>query len=208
MQGRRNPFVAQEGIPLLVLAAVLIWLTWRYLPPIWLPLPSAALLVLYLVFRDPLRAIPSSALGVVSPVDGTVVDISSESGGLIEGGAWRVAIAVDALGTYTARSPVEGWIRDLSSAVRERKLDQATNALWIQTDEGDDIILGFDGYRLGLPPRAIVRYGERLGQGQRCAYLRLARLAVVHLPADAKIDVEIGNELVAGRDLIARLAPP
>ena len=82
MQGRRNPFVAQEGIPFLIAALVLIWLTWRYLPQVWLPLPIAALIVSFLVFRDPVRVIPSSALGIVSPVDGTVVQVDTVAEGV------------------------------------------------------------------------------------------------------------------------------
>ena len=86
-------------------------------------------------------------------------------------------------------------------------VDYRTNALWVRTDEGDDVVLQFRGYRLGLAPASFVRYGERLGQGQRCAYLRLTRVAEVHLPIESKILVEPGQRLTAGVDLIAKLSP-
>ena len=202
MQGRRNPFVAQEGIPFLIAALVLVWLTWRYLPQIWLPLPIAAFVVLLLVFRDPVRAIPSSALGIVSPVDGTIVQVDRLDEGTLQGEAHRVVIRVDAMGTYTARSPVEGLVKSLSSRAALEHADYPTNALWIQTDEGDDVVMSFRGYPFRVPPRALVRYGERLGQGQRCAYLRLARYVELHLPADSKIVAEEGRTVVAGTDLL------
>ena len=202
MQGRRNPFVAQEGIPFLIAALVLFWLTWRYIPHIWLPLPAAAFLVLSLVFRDPVRVIPSSALGIVSPVDGTIVRVDTVNEGTLQGEAHRIVIRVDAMGTYTARSPVEGLVKSLASQAAARHDDFPTNALWIQTDEGDDVVMSFRGFPFRVAPRALVRYGERLGQGQRCAYLRLARYVELHLPIASKVVAEEGRTVVAGTDLL------
>ena len=44
----------------------------------------------------------------------------------------------------------------------------------------------FPGGTRGFAPKAFVRYGERVGQGQRFAYLRLAPRAEVYLPATAR----------------------
>ncbi len=202
MQGRRNPFVAQEGIPFLIAALVLVWLTWRYLPQAWLALPIAAFIVLFLVFRDPVRAIPSSALGIVSPVDGTIVQVDTVAEGSLHGDAHRIVVRIDAMGTYTARSPVEGIVKSLSSRAAGKPVDYPTNALWIQTDEGDDVVMSFKGFPFRVAPRALVGYGERLGQGQRCAYLRLARYVELHLPIASKIVAEEGHTVVAGTDLL------
>ena len=208
MQGRRNPFVAPEGIPLLVLAAVGAWLSLRYLDLVWFGLAVFVFILLVLIFRDPRRRIPAVPLGVVSPVDGTVVDVETVDNGVLQGTAHRITIRINSLGTYTARSPVEGKILNLETAAGDRAVDYATNAMWIQTDEGDDVVLQFKGFRLGLPPRSLMRYGERIGQGSRCAYLRLARYAEVHLATDSKVLVEPGQVVVAGRDLIAKLPHP
>jgi phosphatidylserine decarboxylase len=70
------------------------------------------------------------------------------------------------------------------------------------------VVLQFDGYRLGLAPRSFVRFGERVGQGQRCAYLRLVRYAEVHLPIRSKVLVEPGQLLLAGSDLIGKVPHP
>jgi phosphatidylserine decarboxylase len=50
-----------------------------------------------------------------------------------------------------------------------------------------------------------VRFGERVGQGKRCAFLRLTRYAEVHLPISSSILVAPGQVVVAGSDLIAKL---
>lgn len=205
MQGRRNPFVAQEGLPFLVAAAVIAAVLLRYANPLWALIPVVVLVVLVLVFRDPRRPIPSSPRGVVSPVDGRVTQVDTVDKGVLQGEAHRIIVAIDSLGTYTARCPVEGKIMDLRTVSGDGDVDYRTNALWVQTDEGVDMVLQFHGYRFGLAPRSFVRFGERLGQGQRCAYLRLTRFAEVHLPIDTKVLVESGQRVTGGSDLLAKV---
>lgn len=208
MEGKRNPYVAQEGLPFLFITAAGFLAALRYLD-IFAAIAIAMLFfVLVLLFRDPPRKVPSAPLGAVSPVDGQVVDIDVVDRGVLQGEAHRIFIRIDALGTYTARAPVEGKIMDLRSVERGRVADYATNALWIQTDEGDDVVLQFSGYRLGLAPRSFIRYGERVGQGQRCAYLRLARIAEVHLPIKSKVLAEKGQVVRGGSDLIGKVPHP
>jgi phosphatidylserine decarboxylase len=179
----------------LALAAVIVLI--RYSNPAFALLPGIAFVLLFLLFRDPLRKVPSVALGVFSPVDGTVTALgpieTSETGAE----ALRIEIEVDSFGTYTARAPVEGTIKEMGK-----------KALWLQTDEGQDVVLKFSEYRFGLVPKSFARYGERLGQGQRCAYLRLTRFAEVQIPVDGKILVEIGQKVMAGTDVIANVHKP
>ena len=208
MQGRRNPFVAREGIPFLIASIAAGWLAYRYLDLVWLGAAAVLFVVLFLIFRDPRRVIPSSPLGVVSPADGRVVSVDRIDEGAIQGEAHRIVIRISALGTYTARCPVEGKIMDLATQAGDTNVDLPTNALWMRTDEGEDVVLKFGGYRYGLPPKSFVRYGERLGQGARCAYLRLTRLAEIHLPIDSRVQVEPGQRLIAGLDMVAKLPHP
>lgn len=208
MQGQRNPFVAREGVPLLVLVAALFAVVLRYCE-LWLAvLPLGVFVWLFLLFRDPHRNVPPVALGIVSPVDGRVVEIEKTDRCVVQGEAYRVRIRIDALGTYTARSPVEGRIMDLRSHAVGVGADCPANALWVETDEGESVVLQFHGYRFGLPPKSFVRLGERVGQGNRCAYIRLARYAELFLPIDGKVDVAVGQRVSAGTDLIGAVPHP
>lgn len=207
MQGRRNPFVAREGIPFLIPAGLAAWLAYYYLGAVYAVPPAALFVLFYLIFRDPRRVIPAVPLGVVSPVDGRISAVDLVDRGVLQGEAHRVFVEIDALGTYTARCPVEGKIKDLNTLAADTVVDYRTNALWVQTDEGDNVVLQFRGYRFGLGPASFVRYGERLGQGQRCAYLRLTNVAEVHLPIESKVLVEPGQRVIAGLDLIGKLPP-
>jgi len=208
LHGRRNPFIAQEGVPFVLVSILLCWLAWRYLGIVWLGGAIGLLVIVSLIFRDPRRQIPAVPLGVVSPVDGQVVAVDLVDKGVLQGEEQRIVIRINSLGTYTARCPIEGKILDLKSVSSERGSDYRTNALWVQTDEGDNIVLQFRGYRFGFAPKSFVRFGERLGQGSRCAYLRLARFAEVHVSIDAKILVEPGQKVVAGCDLLSKLPHP
>ena len=208
MEGRRNPFVAREGIPFLLIAAVACLIALRYLDFVFALSAGLLFVALYLLFRDPRRPVPPAPLGVVSPVDGAVLSVAQVDSGVLQGEAHCIRIEIDSFGTYTARAPVEGKIMDLRSAAADHDVDYETNALWVRTDENDDVVLQFSGYRCGIAPRAIIRYGERVGQGQRCAYLRLARCAEVHLPVTSTVLVEPGDVLLAGTDLIGKLPHP
>lgn len=192
-------------MPFLIAAFVACVVLLRYADPLWAIIPTLLFVVLVLVFRDPRRPIPSSPRGVVSPVDGVVVEVSRIDKGALQGEAHKIIIRINPLGTYTARCPVEGKIMDLRTVSVDKDIDYRTNALWVRTDEGVDAVLQFHGYRFGLAPKSFIRYGERIGQGQRCAYLRLTRFAEVHLPLDNKVNVEPGQRVIGGSDLLAKV---
>lgn len=205
MKGRRNPFVAREGIPFLAVVVIVTGLILRYGDPLYAIAPALLLIYLFLVFRDPRRRIPAVPLGVVSPVDGVVVDVGLTDKSVLNGEAHKIIIRVNSLGTYTARCPVEGKIMDFRGDAAQHQPSRESSGLWVRTDENDDVVLQFYGHRLGLAPAAFARYGERVGQGQRCAYLRLTRFAEVQLPIHGRVLVSPGQQVVAGTDVLAKL---
>ncbi|HWM29618.1 MAG TPA: phosphatidylserine decarboxylase [Woeseiaceae bacterium] len=208
MNDKRGYFVAAEGIPFLLVMVLVTGLTWNFggIARAWIPF--LLLVSLYLVFRDPRRVVPPVALGVVSPVDGKIVEIGTSDTGAIEGGALRIVIRIDIVGTYTARSPVEGKVMDLNALTRAGTTAEKTSGLWVSTDEGENVVLQFHGNRFGIAPRGFLQYGERVGQGQRCAYLRLTKFAEVALPTGARVLVSQGQHVSAGEDLLANLPHP
>ncbi|HNP37751.1 MAG TPA: hypothetical protein PKK10_18060 [Woeseiaceae bacterium] len=205
MRGKRNPFVAPEGVPFLLFTLILGALALRFMGIAWALLPALLTVLLYLLFRDPSRVVPSVPLGVVSPVDGEILEISASTEDPFEGEGHRILIRIDSFGSYSARSPVEGHIMDLHTSDMEHAASYPKHALWLKTDEGDNVVLQFQGYRFGLPPKSLARYGERLGQGARCAYLRLARRAELLLPPGTQLMVAPGQRVLAGSVLLGKL---
>ena len=199
--GHRNSFVAHEGVVPLALVAALGIVLIRYANP-WLALLPVILLVyLFLLFRDPRRTVYAVALGVISPADGEVVSVEKTEACFLPGETYRIRIRINSFGAYTARSPVEGTVMDLRADAPENS-DCPANALWVKTDEGDNVVLQFHGYRFGLAPHSFVGFGQRIGQGHRCAYLRLAKYADVFMPATGKVTVAPGDKVLAGSDLL------
>ena len=207
MKGRRNTCVASEGMPYVSALLMLSGLALRY-DFLLVALVLLVLLVLLgLIFRDPLRAVPAVPLGVVSPVDGFVTDVGLTDKSVLDSEAHKIILNVDSFGTYTARCPVEGKIMEIGDVSQPGRRGHGTMGLWVQTDEGEDVVLHFHGHRFGLAPLAFDRFGERVGQGQRCAYLRLTRYAEVQLPINARVLVSRGERVIAGQTLLAKLHP-
>lgn len=194
MPRQTHPGVAREGWPFIAAAAVAGAVAW-FLNPEWAA-PFAVLLIIFMLkFRDPARAVPPEPLGVVSPVDGVVELIETAQDPCLGREALRIRIRVARFGAYSARSPVEGKLLDF----------KGQRGMRIQTDEHDDVILILNEAPPFARPRALVGYGSRIGQGQRCALVRLARIAEVYLPAGARVHVQAGRRVLAGSELLATL---
>lgn len=208
MKGKHNPFAAREGLPFLIASLATIVVAIQLGNYLYAIAPAIIFIYLALVFRDPIREVPAVPLGVVSPVDGTVVGIGLTDKSVLNGEAHKIIIRVDSLGTYTARCPVEGKIMDFRVELSKSVAPGGARGLWVRTDEDDDVILQFHGHRFGLAPLAFLGYGERVGQGQRCAYLRLTRFAEVQLPINGRVLVSEGQRVSAGSDVLAKLPHP
>ena len=192
---------------LLFIGAVVLTglLAWRFEVYWLLPPLVIALVLLILLFRDPDRTIPVAPLAVVSPVDGKVVDIAPTDKGMLRREAQRLVIRVNSLGAYTARSPIEGKVLSLKENAAAGSRLLGVGGLWVRNEAGDDVVLVFQGPRFVGRPMAMVGYGERLGQGQRAAYLRLASFAELYLPLSVKLAVRPGDTVLAGSSVLAEL---
>jgi len=198
--------IAGEGWPWLIVTAIVGLLVARYVGLLWAVPVAGFCLLLFLLFRDPGRSIPPLPLAVVAPIDGRVIAVGQETDEALPGPWARITIRTNHFGAYTVRSPIEGAILDVREAAGPNHSLQATTGLWVRSEEQDDVVLLFPNSGRGLAPKAFVRYGERVGQGQRFAYLRLAPRAEVFLPATARVRVRTGERVRAGSTVLADLA--
>jgi phosphatidylserine decarboxylase len=199
---RSRAVIAHEGWIWLLLSIVAGVIAAR-LGYIELALVFAALtLFLALLFSDPGRVVPPLPAAVYAPVDGRVVSVEPFAGQGMERGWTRVRVRVSRLGAYTIRAPIEGTIEEIrDEAVR----GVVPAGLCVCSEEGDRVLLMFPKRGLLRSPKAFVRYGERLGQGERFAYLRLAPLADVYLPETSRVVVAEGDRVRAGDTALAEL---
>lgn len=195
------PFLLATLAALVAAAAVGVW---------WLvPVLAGVLVLLVLLFRDPERRRPAHPRAVLSPVDGRVLEVRQAAGCAPEGEDLLIRIRVDNLGAYAARSPVEGEV----FAPVERRVPGTSAArlhrgLWVRSDSGEEVGVMIKGVPLLGHARAFVGYGERIGQGQPAAWLRIAREATVCLPAQARVLVAPGDRVLAGSTILAEFPEP
>ncbi len=153
-------------------------------------------------FRDSDRVVPPQPLGLVAPVDGEIIHRRECHDPYLDRAAIRLSIAVRRWGVYYLRAPTEGTLQELKLG---RQRPHASQASWIRTDEGDDIILVVsEGSLLGQRPCA-AEFGQRVGQGRRCGMRRLARRLDVYIPSSCRVDVEMGEKVRAGSDVLATM---
>ena len=206
MRASQFPYVAVDGWPFIGADLALLFVAFRYGEPVWwlLALGLALLVFLVLLFQDPDREIPSLPLAIVAPVDGIVSKVSPTDRAYLDGEAIHIEIRASRFGAYTARSPTEGKVLSLSDQLSAGSKHLGARGLWVRTHEDDDVVLMFKGPQFARPV-SFVRYGERIGQGQRCAFIRLATAAEVYLPIQSRVEVSVGDRVRAGSDIIATL---
>ncbi len=178
---------------------------WHYFGIVWtIPFWLLSLLVLFM-FRDPEREIPSSPLAVVSPVDGRISAIEHLYDPYLDRQSLRIQIDMFRTGVYTTRSPVEGKVLEPGAALMAKLPPKSPHGVWIKTDEGDDLVVVMHRGPLGNAPTCAVRFGERVGQGQRCGYLHLGGRIQLYLPENSRVIVNINDQVQAGKNVVAYL---
>jgi len=198
----RYPLIAREGLaPLLATTMVAVLVQHFVGLSASLVFWALALLVL-LVFRDPEREIPSIPMAVLSPADGRVTSISATHDPYLKRRSFRVTVQMNPYGVFTTRSPVEGKV------LEPPNLPDGANkphGVWLQTDEGDDVVMVMNKGRLNNEPRCYIRYGERIGQGMRCGFVHLGGQVDIYLPEASRAVVSAGDWVRGGADVIANL---
>ncbi len=222
MLAYRYPLIAREGwlwIFIAIVSASAIQLNFGFASvPLWV-----LTFFLIFLFRDPHRKIPALPLGVVCPVDGRITTIEKVFDAYLGRSAICISIKMSFIDVYSVHSPMEGKIikqwqkgpRQIQSSATVKKDDTATIAKTsvelmafaqsIQSDEGDDVVLVIETGTLLPSPHCYVRSGERIGQGQRCGFLRFGTRVDVLVPESTRIDVQTGDKVLAGTGIIATL---
>ena len=83
--------------------------------------------------------------------------------------------------------------------------EDAPHGVWLQSDEGDDVVMVMARGRLRNEPRCYVRFGERTGQGKRCGFIHLGGTIDLYLPENSRMTIKEGDKVRGGSDIIAKL---
>lgn len=204
---KRFSFFANEGIRWILLAVVLVAVLWVQFN-VYAALPALLLVLLVMRFYyDPDRELPSHPLGVMSPVDGIVLDIDLFHDPFLDRVSQRIRIQTDLLGVYYGRSPTEGKMMEFWPVLPEDKQEytraNTTGALWIKTDEGDDVTVIATKKSGWGRTRCEIQAGERVGQARRCGRFPVGSCLHILIKENAFIEVAPGQRVLAGIDRIA-----
>jgi phosphatidylserine decarboxylase len=201
------------GWPLLaaMVAIALLGWPWRWLALI----PGCLLFLLVYFFRDPRRKIPSDTRTIVSPADGTVVDVTAiEHYEFLGGPAVRVGIFLSIFNVHINRAPLAGRVVDM-----QYEPGQFLNAMRPESAELNEFMwIGFEqleppGHRFavrqvsGMLARRIVcplEPGQTLARGEKFGMIKLGSRTELVLPANlVEIGVRPGDKVHAGSDVVA-----
>jgi phosphatidylserine decarboxylase len=188
------PFAA--GLAAVVLA-VLLWHPWLAAPP------AALLLFTLNFFRDPDRATPADRNALVSPADGKIIRADRE----------RISIFMNVFDVHVCRAPVAGRVASIRHVAGEFLAafkDEASEhnertTIVVSPQSGAPVSFTLVA---GLIARRIVcrtREGNMLSAGERVGLIRFGSRVDVDLPPGTSPAVRIGERVVAGESVLARL---
>jgi phosphatidylserine decarboxylase len=197
------------GVPLLLFGALACALQW------WIAGGIALFLAgfVFYFFRDPERAIPAAPGAIVSPADGRVVVVKDEDYAGHPGK--RVSIFLAIWNVHVNRAPAAGTITGLQyrpgkflAAMLERaSLENEQNIFTLQTDAGSMVFTQI----AGLIARRVVSWkkaGESVARGERVGLVRFGSRVDVWLPREAKLMVQVGDNVKGGSSTLALWPAP
>ena len=206
--------IAREGlIPISAafLAAVAVA---HYVGLAWsLPLWALGAYGLYL-FRETIPAIPNQPLAVLSPADGRVVDIGQQPDAWLDRDALRVRVDLVGPGIGVLRSAVEGKVMDYwtssrpfnqPGSARDSGFSPNCYSVWVQTDEGDDVVFAVSSLRPISRFKLNFSPGERVGIGQRIGFVYFGSVVDVFMPVHTRLQIDEGSAVEAGGTVLGQL---
>lgn len=190
---------------------------------IWQPLGWVGLgltVWCYYFFRDPKRSVPLEPGLIVSPADGVVSLIEPAVPpaelGLGPQALTRVSVFMSVFNCHVNRLPIEGRIsaiayrpgKFLNASLDKASVDNERNGLAVELPDGRKIAVV---QIAGLVARRILcwaKTGQQLRTGERFGLIRFGSRLDVYLPPGVEPEVALGQTMIAGETILARLDGP
>jgi phosphatidylserine decarboxylase len=197
------------ALSLLAVAAALTWLTGAWG---WAIAPILLAAFFLWFFRDPNRTIPADKGLIVSPGDGLVTETASIT--TPEGARQRISIFLSVFDVHVNRAPIGGTVSRVH--YQKGQFLNAMNPASAERNEQSVITLrgqGADaGFEItfkqiaGLLARRIVcrcTEGQTVERGQRVGLIKFGSRVDVLLPANAELQVKVGDRVKGGASVLA-----
>jgi phosphatidylserine decarboxylase len=171
----------------------------------------------YYFFRDPERVVPDEAGVMVSPADGIVSLLEPAVPpielGLGDAPITRVSVFMSVFNCHVNRIPAAGRITTVAyhhGKFLNASLDKASeqnerNGLTVELPDGRQ----YGVVQIaGLVARRIMSWSEedtQMQRGERFGLIRFGSRLDIYLPSGAEPSVKIGQSMIAGETIIAKL---
>ena len=205
---------APEGwvfvIPFVILSAAALLMQWYIAAIIF----SAIAAFLINFFRDPARSGSERHVDVLSPADGTVVQIKDiEDGSIWPGLTKQVSIFMSVFDVHVNRAPISGRIvhyrynagKKLAAMVDKSSSENEQN-LVVVTDE-HDLTVAFKQIA-GLLARRIVfdkKEGDSVVRGERVGMIKFGSRVDVFFPAHVHLKIGMRDKVKVGLTVLAEI---
>jgi len=202
--------IRKEGFPFIVMASALFGFFFLTGGLVLRILGSLPVLFVTWFFRDPERAVPAGEGLVVSPADGTVLEVFETEESKI-GPCTKVAVFMSVFSVHVNRAPISGTVLDVfykPGTFRVASLGKKTEANERMISYIDS---GYGIFRIdqvaGLIARRIISWlvpGKRVEQGEKIGLIRFGSLLECYLPRGYTATCEKGQKVHAGSSVIGR----
>lgn len=205
MRNNGQSLVAREGLPILLILLALVILGKLYLGWIFFLVFIILFLIALYIFRNPPRIVPSSPLAVVSPCSGKLLSVETLTEHWLSTKVLKLTLTTGFWDTHALVSPIEGkvlnsWAEDIELPEFDRR-----HTYYIQTDEGDNVLISLLLGKWSPFTRIFMQSGERVGQGQYCGFLYWRGNVEIYIPPTSHIDIKVGDRMRSGSDILGRL---
>lgn len=203
--------IRKEGYPFIGVAALLSALLFRTRVLALRVLGILPLLFVTWFFRDPDRVTPSGDDLVISPADGTVLDVVETEEDRV-GPCTKVSIFMSVFSVHVNRSPVKATVQE----VRYRPGTFHVASMGKKTDDNERMIIYLSTDRgmfrvdqiAGLVARRIVCWltaGQAVEPGEKIGLIRFGSRVECWLPRGFVVTCTRGDKVCAGQTIIGRL---
>jgi phosphatidylserine decarboxylase len=164
-------------------------------------------------FRDPERTAPADPNSILAAADGTVMDIVElDENEVLKNKTRRVGIFLSIFDVHTNRVPIDGRV-----IYRQHRGGLCLDARRPDCSEkNESMTWAFENPRVtivvrqitGAVARRIVAWanvGDALKKGERFGMIRFGSRTELYLPLNAEVLVKVGDHVLGGSTIIARL---
>jgi phosphatidylserine decarboxylase len=199
------------GLSLLLVAALVAWTTGNWA---WGVAPMLLAAFFLWFFRDPHRMIPAGDGLIVSPGDGLVTETVTIA--TPQGPRQRISIFLSVFDVHVNRSPIGGVLSSVCyqkgqylNAMNPASADRnEQNVVTVRGQGGDAGVEITFKQIAGLLARRIVfvpKEGDRVERGQRVGLIKFGSRVDVVLPAEAVLQVKVGDRVKGGESVLAAM---